>query len=128
MRLPALMLLLAACAARTSPPADLPTEIPGMETLTLTLDPGALDYDEAAGTVTFTPDRDVQRASYETWIFDLASLEAALGERPAAPVDVVVEVGPPEATTYTPDDPNLPAPQGGFRITTRRGTVLRASR
>lgn len=128
MRLPVFMLLLAACAARTSPPADLPTEIPGMETLTLTLDPGALDYDEAAGTVTFTPGRNVQAASYETWIFDLASLHAALGGRPEAPVEVVVEVGPPETTTYTPDDPNLPAPQGGFRISTRRGTVLRVAR
>lgn len=89
----------------------------------VTLNPEELQWDEAAGTVSFTEDSAVQKAEYTRYVLDLASVEAALGGRPTAPVTVNVIVSREEEERETPEDPLLPAPEGGFRITTVYGRV-----
>jgi hypothetical protein len=139
------LLLLVACAARSpsdaappaaAPPATAPTQAPApapsapaaaspaapLERLTITLDPSEMAYE---GTIVrFSPGSRKQAAEYTTYELDLASLEAALGGRPSAPVAVVVEVGPADEKVSTPSDPNMPAPMGGFHYITRRGRVV----
>jgi len=113
-----------ACAGHNKPDAT-PAPSASTETRTLTLDPAALRWDEAAGTVTFEPGRDVQSAQYTTYILDLHSVEAALGGRPTSPVAVEVELAPCAEKRVTPEDPSLPSPQGGFLYTTCTGRALR---
>ena len=91
---------------------------------TLALDPSEITWDAASNVAIFEPDRGVQRAAYETWRLDLASLERALGGRPTAPVSVLVEVDSTEVRSVVPSDPTLPAPSGGFQITTRVARVV----
>lgn len=95
-----------------------------MERRTLTFDPSEAAYDEVAGTVTLSPDSRRQSAEYTHYELDLASLEAALGGRPEQPVDLVVEIGAMHATRSVPDDPSMPAPDGGFVHTTYTGRVV----
>lgn len=92
--------------------------------MTLTLNPDEMQYDEAAGTVTFSPGSGVRSASYTHYILDLASLEAALGGRPSAPVAVIVEITAESERVHSPSDPSMPQPQGGFQITERTGRVV----
>lgn len=96
--------------------------------MTITLDPDDITYDEHSNTARFTPGSRVRSATYTTYALDLASLEAVLGGRPSAPVDVVVELGPEQVQYSTPEDPSVPAPAGGFRIVTRAGRVIRRAR
>lgn len=110
-------------APEAAPPAAAASG-PAVETVRLDLDPAELRYDEAAGTVTFTPDSGRQAAGYTTWTLDLASLEAALGGRPMAPVAVMVEAGAEVVRMVSPEDPNLPAPEGGFRMVSRTGRIV----
>lgn len=107
------------CANRREP-AALSSEA---ETREIILDPAELAWDEAAGTVSFTEDSQVQKAAYTRYVLDLASVEAALGGRPQAPVTVSIAVSRQEERVETPDDPMLPSPEGGFRITTVYGHV-----
>ena len=128
------LLLFTLLACRTTPlpdPAAVSDEViaepaaaPEAERRSLTLDPRALSWDEEAGTATFSPGSDRQSASYEHYVFDLAALEAALGGRPDAPVDVLVEVISTENTNYTPEDPSMPSPDGGFDIATHQARVV----
>jgi hypothetical protein len=102
------------------------TEEPDVKTeqLSLTLDPEELSYDDEAGTVTFSPGSRVRSARYTHYLLDLESLEAALGGRPESPVTVIVALQSEESGAYSPSDPTLPQPQGGFRIIRRTGRVL----
>ena len=69
---------------------------------TLALDPSEITWDTASNVAIFEPDRGVQRAAYETWRLDLASLERALGGRPTAPVSVIgAEAGRSPASGYS---------------------------
>lgn len=113
---------LSACAPRAAPPAP-PAPV---ERVLLTLDPADLTYDEAARIARHTPGSAVQAAAYDVYEIDLSSLEQVLNGRPTAPVTVWVELGPAQVSSYTPEDPNLPTPQGGFQITTRAATVVGA--
>lgn len=128
------LLILVACSHAPAPSeapaaveAGLATGPAAAQQRTLTLDPEALSYDEAAHTVTFRPDGDRQAAAYIEYVLDLNSFEAALGGRPTAPMSVLVEVSGGETHTVTPADPNLPAPEGGFQITVWTGRVLSVS-
>ena len=126
-----LLFALVACATRSpsdvAPPASAAPAAPAapsapMERLILTLDPSEMAYEGAVAR--FSPGSRVQAADYTTYELELASLEAALGGRPSAPVAVVVDVGPEDVTVSTPSDPNMPAPMGGFRYITRKGRVV----
>jgi hypothetical protein len=124
------LLLLLACASAPPTPQQPVSEAPQAmssetERVTVTLEPRYMSYDEGAGTATFSPDSDRQSASYTHYVLDLASLEAALGGRPEAPAEVTLEVSG-ETRTETPSDPMLPAPSGGFQITTWTGRVVSA--
>lgn len=119
-----LILLCAACAPRVMTGVPLPTE---QQRTTLSVDPDHLTYDPGSGVARFTPGANVQSAAYDVYEIDLFSLERVLGGRLTVPVVLVVELGPPTVTTYTPEDPMLPAPIGGFQITTRKATVLGTS-
>jgi hypothetical protein len=92
--------------------------------VTITLDPALMVYDEAAGTVAFTPGGNVRSASYTHYSLDLQSLESVLGGRPTSPVAVVVAVLEEVKSTYTPSDPTMPHPAGGFQNTNRKGQVI----
>lgn len=123
-------LLLLACTVRAPTPPAAPVPEPVLDAsparvgpTELVLVPEDLSWDEAAGTVTFAPGSRRMAAEYDTYVLDLASVLAVLGARPTEPVQVKVELGPPEEEGFTPTDPNLPAPQGGFRYTTWRGKV-----
>ena len=94
------------------------------ERITLTLDTRHLSWDDAAGTVTFSPDSDRMAAEYTSYVMRAAELEAALGGRPQGDVEVVLELVSREQHTYTPEDPNLPSPMGGFLITTIQARVV----
>ncbi len=140
-----LIALLAACSGGTTsqspeitpriPAAETPPEVaeavaeakpdePAVGgTLTLSLDPELISYDEGAGTATFSPDSRRMTSHYTRYVMDLASLEAALGGRPEQPVDVVVTLTAVSDSSHTPADPNLPAPQGGFQYTDWTATV-----
>lgn len=112
-----------------TPPTSTPAPVPvpaavEAEQVTLTLNPDELRYDEAAGTATFSPGSGVRSASYTHYILDLASLEAALGGRPAEPVAVIVEITGEAERVHSPSDPNMPQPEGGFQITERTGRVV----
>lgn len=126
--LSALLFVLAAC--RATPPAGEPAPAPEAaasaqeDPVRLILDPAAVSYDEAAGTATFSPGSAVMSASYTHYVLDLASLEAALGGRPEGPVAVLIEVTGEQTRSESPDDPSLPSPEGGFRITTVTGRVI----
>jgi hypothetical protein len=121
---------LLACSLHPAPPAET---VPAAAATSpaaaasrrpLTLDPAELTYDEAAGTVTFHPDSRRQAAAYTRYVLDLASLEAALGGRPDAPVQVLVEVEGGEPRNETPADPMMAQPDGGFVITIWTGRVV----
>ena len=90
----------------------------------MTLDPSLLHYDDAAGTVAFTPDSRRQTDTYTTYILDLGSLEAVLGGRPSAEVAVTVALGAPTTRTVVPEDPNVPQPTDGFTYITYTGRVV----
>ncbi|MES2645041.1 MAG: hypothetical protein V4850_36480 [Myxococcota bacterium] len=118
---------LLACSLHPAPPAETVPAAPAAAEAsrrTLTLDPEELTYDDAAGTVTFHPDSRRQSAAYTRYVLDLASLEAALGGRPEAPVQVLVEVTGGEPRNETPADPMVAQPQGGFAITIWTGRVV----
>jgi hypothetical protein len=129
--LPTLLLALAACATTPpSPEASAPAEpaepSAGVTTQikTLTLEPRLMTWDDAAGTVTYSPGSDRMSSEYTHFVLDAASVEAALGGRPTEDVTVQVEVTGPTVTNESPEDPNLPQPQGGFVITTWTGRVV----
>lgn len=90
----------------------------------LTLDPEVLTVDEAAGVATYSPDSRRMAAEYTVYVLDLAGLRAALGEVPTQPVEIEIALRSVEESSHTPADPNLPAPQGGFRITTITAEVV----
>lgn len=122
------MLIFALLACATSPdegrraPAAPPLSEAAAEVFTV--DPAELRYDEAAGLAIWSPNSRVQSATYSVYELELASLLAVTGGRPTAPVALRLSLGPPDVRTETPADPTLPAPAGGFVITTRRGRVL----
>ncbi len=125
------LLLLLACAKPVTTPPEANPPQPAAEPASaaptrrvITLDPAETSWDEAAGKATFEPDRDRQKADYETYVLDLPSLTAALGGRPEAPVNVEIEILRESTETYTPSDPNLPSPMGGFRTTTYEARVV----
>lgn len=113
-----LLMLGLSCAPHTDRPLA-----PETQPVKITLDPDSISYDEQEKLARFTPNSHVQSASYTTYLLDLASLEAVLGGRPTEPVDVLIEVGPEQVRTVTPD-PMMPSPMGGFRIVERQGRVL----
>jgi hypothetical protein len=127
-----LLLTLAACATTPQPPeptapaepatpsAQAPTQLQ-----TLTLEPRLMTWDDAAGTVIYSPGSDRMTSEYSHFVLSAASVEAVLGGRPTEDVTVEVEVTGPTVTTESPADPNLPQPQDGFQITTWTGRVLR---
>ena len=122
------MLIFALLACATTPDEGrIPAASPPQSEVAaevFTLDPTELRYDEAAGLAIWSPNSRVQAAEYSVYELELASLLAATGGRPTAPVVLRLALGPPAVRTETPADPNLPAPMGGFVITTRRGRVL----
>jgi hypothetical protein len=123
-----LLALAFACAPHPVPAAAPAAEAPSLlEEVRLTLVPADLTYDDAAGTATFRPGSAVQSDAYDVYVFDLMSLEGALGGRPSGPVEVVAALGPATIEIVTPSDPTLPSPAGGFRYTTRAGRVLRVA-
>jgi hypothetical protein len=133
MRATGICLWLLACGPKDAGPlataAPTPAPAPaavGAARLTLRLDPAELTVDSAAGTATLRPGGGVQQDTYEVYVFDLASL-ATIGGPPAAPIDVVVELGPPVETRWAPLDPTLPSPDGGFTFVTRAGRVVGAA-
>jgi|GEM_PF-4336365 len=95
------------------------------ETVKLTLNPLELVYDEEAGLCVYTPGGLMKQPGYTIYSLDLASLEAVLGERPLEPVDVLVELGPPETKTVQLE-PEMPQPDGGFQNTYFSGKVVGA--
>ena len=129
------LLILLACKTTPAPaestttgpaPAEPPAaaDVVPVSQETITLDPDEITYDEAAGTLVFSPGSRVRSASYTNYTLDLASLESVLGERPTAPVSVLVEVTAVEERTHTPEDPRAQVPDGGFKITEKTGRVI----
>ncbi|MEY3210508.1 MAG: hypothetical protein RIT28_989 [Pseudomonadota bacterium] len=126
-----LLLALVACATTpTTPEPTAPAEpsTPGAaeatQRKTLTLEPRLMTWDDAAGTVTYSPGSDRMSSEYTHFVLNAASVEAALGGRPTEDVTVEVELTGPTVTNESPEDPNLPQPQGGFVITTWTGRVV----
>ena len=127
-----LLLTLAACATTpqtpeptapaepATPSAQAPTQLQ-----TLTLEPRLMTWDDAAGTVIYSPGSDRMTSEYTHFVLNAASVEAVLGGRPTEPVTVEVEVAGPTLTTQSPEDPNLPQPQDGYQITTWTGRAVR---
>lgn len=118
-------------APQPEPSPDVPADPAGeadavsdLSQVTITLDPKLMVYDESAGTVTFTPGGNVRSARYTHYELELSSLEAVLGGRPTSPHAVVVEVLEEVKSSYTPSDPTMPHPAGGFEITNRKGRVI----
>ena len=93
------------------------------ETVKLRLNPLELVYDEEAGLCVYTPGGLMKQPGYTIYSLDLASLEAVLGGRPLEPVDVLVELGPPEIKTVQVE-PEMPQPDGGFQNTYFSGKVV----
>jgi hypothetical protein len=128
-----LIFALAACATtppspEATAPAEPATPSAGVTTQikTLTLEPRLMTWDDAAGTVTYSPGSDRMTSEYTHFVLTAASVEAVLGGRPTENVTVEVEVTGPDLTNHSPEDPNLPQPQDGFQITTWTGRVVRA--
>ena len=129
-----LLLTLAACATTpTTPEPAAPAEpvAPNAADTTqtqvrpLTLEPRLMTWDDAAGTVIYSPGSDRMTSEYTHYVLSAASVEAALGGRLTEDVTVEVEVTGPTVTSYSPADPNLPQPQDGYVITTWTGRVVR---
>lgn len=97
---------------------------PVRERKSLRLEPNELQWDDAAGTVTFSPDSNVMSSHYTHYVLDAASLKAVLGGKPTAPVTVDLEITGEETRRETPTDPKMPSPNGGFVITTVRAKVV----
>lgn len=123
------LIALAACAGKpvptesTAAPAA-PVAQEGAERRTITLDPSDMSVDEAAGIATFSPGGRVMSAEYTRYQLDLTSLKAALGGLPEAPVNVIITLDAVHVSAYTPSDPNLPSPEGGFRLEVIEGHVF----
>jgi hypothetical protein len=127
-----LLLTLAACATTPQPPeptapaepatpsAQAPTQLQ-----TLTLEPRLMTWDDAAGTVIYSPGSDRMASEYTHFVLSAASVEAVLGGRPTEDVTVEVEVTGPTVKNESPEDPNLPQPQDGYQITTWTGRAVR---
>jgi len=119
------VLVVTACKTTPDPGPDPMTEAAvSMEQRTITLEPDMMQYDEAAGTVRFSPGSNVRSAQYTHYTLDLASLEAVLGGRPTEPVSVVVALSGPNQRTEIPANPNVQQPMGGFQITEWTGKVV----
>ena len=95
--------------------------------VTLTIDPDELSYDEAKGTMTYSPNSKVRRASYTYYVFKTKNVEKVLGKRPTERVSLVVEVGEPIQSTHQAKDPRLAQPSGGFKSITYQGEVVGVS-
>lgn len=114
------ILVLFACAgpgpgATVDPaPALAAPEPESVQRLSLMLIAEDMRYDEAAGTATFSPGSRRMAASYDIYVMDLKTLEAVLGGRVEAPVQVDFEVTSVDRRVFAPDDPELPQPDGGF--------------
>jgi hypothetical protein len=127
-----MLLLLLACTpshssgstepAPTQGPPPLASPVYSNGTVTVTLDPRYMSYDEAKGIATFSPDSDRQMSEYTTWVLDLKSLESVVG-RPSGPVVVTVELSSTDVKKSTPAD-GMPSPMGGFTYTTNTGKVV----
>ena len=121
---------LAACAGKPVPTAPTaapePAEVTreGAERVTITLDPSEMSVDEAAGIATFSPGSRMMSAEYTHYLLDLASLKAALGGLPEAPVELIIAVDARTESSFRPEDPNLPSPMGGFLIKEVRAHVI----
>lgn len=95
-----------------------------MERVMLRLNPDEIIYDEEKNTATFAPGSTVRSASYDKYILDLQSLTDVLGGRPTSSVVIIAELGPPQQETYSPAEPGMAQPMGGFQLTTRTGRVV----
>lgn len=83
--------------------------------------------DEAKKVVRFEVDRGVQRAHYETYEFDLAEYQAIVGKDDEGDKNGQLtlsfeRLGDADATHHPGS--NMPAPEGGIRITTIRCHLL----
>lgn len=125
-----LLLLLACAKPVTTPPETTPPGPPAEAAeaaptrRVIGLVPSETTWDEAGGKAIFEPDRDRQKADYETYVLDLPSLMAALGGRPEATVNIEIEITRESSETYFPSDPNMPSPMGGFRTITYEARVV----
>ena len=98
------------------------------ETVTIQINPAELSVDPAGRTITFSPDSGVRSAAYTHYEFALEAFVAACGGTiPVEPFEAVIAILETKEETYAPDDPKVPAPAGGFRIT-RHKAELRAER
>jgi hypothetical protein len=102
-------------AAPTSAPADV-------RTLTLEADALRVDGDH----VVFEPNSRMQRADYDRYRFEKSAFQAKVGTlTPKEPLRVTVEVLSVKVERYTPSDPHMPAPMGGFETRTYECRVVR---
>ena len=108
-------------------PAAPDKPVASAEVRTLTIEPDALRVD--GNHVVFTPDSRVQRAEYDVYRFEKdAFLEKVGTLAPKEPIVVTVEVTAVDEKRYTPSDPSLPAPMGGFVTRTYTCRILRIGR
>jgi hypothetical protein len=83
-----------------------------------------LVIDEAKGKVTYEPYRGVKQAYYPTYEFNLAEFKAVLGAENVdanglkTPVKLRVLVLSDTSRNFTPKDPNMQSPMGGFAYQT----------
>jgi hypothetical protein len=105
-----------------SPASPQPEGAPEIQVVRL--DPEELSWDQAAGTVTFSPGSRRMAAEYTTWILDSQGVLDAAGGPLMGPLEVRVEVTDFKREVHIPNDPKLPSPQGGFVYYTYRGRVL----
>ena len=83
-----------------------------------------LVIDEAKEKVTYEPYRGVKRDHYPTYEFNLAEFKAVLGAENVdakglkTPVKLRVLVLSDTARNFTPKDPSMPSPMGGFTYQT----------
>ena len=129
-----LLLAFAACATTPPTPDATPSAEPAApsgtdstqtQIKTLTLEPRLMTWDDAAGTVIYSPGSDRMASEYTHFVLSAASVEAVLGGRPTEDVTVEVEVTGPTVKNESPEDPNLPQPQDGYQITTWTGRAVR---
>lgn len=118
-------LVLVACpGSRPSDGEPVAPKTAPAETRTLTIQPGELRV--VGDHVVFEPNSRMQRAEYDTYRFEKGAFQAKVGTlTPAAPLRLTVEVIAVKEEHYTPSDPNMPAPLGGFVTTMHACRVVR---
>lgn len=122
-----------ACAQKTVAVANVqtasnaPQKSPEAKVLQLIITRDAeLEWDDKKGTVTFNADSGRMTDHFHYYVFDAKEFAKMLGGKELkTPITVFYTVLTEDKKQWTPENKNMPQPQGGFNSTTIKGKLVK---